>query len=90
MTLTLLKNILKRGNSFSVRFDVPMHTQSVVGKKQIVRSLGTSDIGEALVKQDVVIREIRESLYGEPRPKLGKPSPARPPQESTATVRPSC
>lgn len=65
MTYTLPKNIFRRGNVYSVRFDVPLEAQTVVGRKQIVRSLGTSDLGEALVRRDAVLKEIQISLYAE-------------------------
>lgn len=64
MNYTLPKNILRRGKTYSVRFDVPIATRSAVGKKQIVKSLGTSDLGEALAKRDPVLREIQASLIG--------------------------
>ncbi|MGR3343517.1 MAG: DUF6538 domain-containing protein, partial [Paracoccaceae bacterium] len=63
MNRTLPKHIFRRGNGYYVRFNVPVEARTVVGKKQIVRSLGTSDLGEALVKRDSVLNEIRASLY---------------------------
>lgn len=65
MTRTLPKGIFKRGDVYAVRFSVPTEVQSVVGKKEIVRSLGTKDLGEALGKRNEALEEIRASLFTE-------------------------
>jgi integrase len=65
MTRTLPKHIFKRGHNYAVRFTVPVEVRSVVGKKEIVRSLGTRDLGEALVKRNSLLEEIKTSLFAE-------------------------
>ncbi len=65
MIRTLPKHIFRRGKGYYVRFNVPVEARTAVGKKQIVRSLGTSDLGEALVKRESVLNDIRETLYAE-------------------------
>ncbi len=81
MTRTLPKHIFKRGNSYAVRFNVTTEARSFVGKKEIVRGLGTSDLGEALSKRDEVLREIRDSLYEKP-----KDAPMAPERNSLGTT----
>ncbi|SFJ20178.1 DUF6538 domain-containing protein [Celeribacter neptunius] len=61
---TLPKGIFKRGNTYALRFSVPKELQQLVGKKEIVRSLGTSELSEALEKSPEVQREIKASLFG--------------------------
>ncbi|QFS82290.1 site-specific integrase [Roseivivax sp. THAF197b] len=63
MTRTLPKGIFKRNGVYAVRFSVPTEAQSVVGKKEIVRSLGTRDLGEALARSPEVLSDIRENLF---------------------------
>lgn len=72
MTLTLPKRILRRGSVYAVRFTVPNELRSLVGRKEIVRSLGTSDLAEAVAKRDSVLRDIRKELLSdaEPKPKV--------------------
>lgn len=73
MTRTLPKGIFKRGEVYAVRFSVPTEVRSVVGKKEIVRSLGTKDLGEALGKRGETLEQIRTSLFSDfdeqPKPK---------------------
>jgi len=63
MTHTLPKGIFKRGNVYALRYSVPTEIRPVVGKKEIVRSLGTSNLVEALGKQRAVLEEIKSSLF---------------------------
>ena len=63
MNITLPKGIFKRGNSYALRYSVPTEIQSVVGKKEIIRSLGTSDLGEALSNRESTLKEIKASLF---------------------------
>src|SRR6056297_2913978 len=65
MTRTLPKGIFKRGDVYAVRFSVPTEVQSVVGKKEIIRSLGTKDLAEALGKRGEVLEQIRASLFAD-------------------------
>lgn len=65
MTRTLPKGIFKRGDVYAVRFSVPTELQAVVGKKEIIRSLGTKDLGEALSKRGEVLEQIRASLFAD-------------------------
>lgn len=65
MTRTLPKGIFKRGDVYAVRFSVPTEVQSVVGKKEIIRSLGTKNLGEALGKRAEVLEQIRTSLFSD-------------------------
>lgn len=63
MNRTLPKGLFKRGGTYAVRFSVPKELQTVVGKREIIRSLGTADFGEALMLKDVKLSEIREGLF---------------------------
>lgn len=65
MTRTLPKGIFKRGEVYAVRFSVPTEVQPVVGKKEIIRSLGTKDLGEALGKRVEVLEQIKEALFSD-------------------------
>ena len=65
MTRTLPKGIFKRGDVYAVRFSVPTEVQSVVGKKEIIRSLGTKDLGEALGRRADTLAEIRDNLFSD-------------------------
>lgn len=60
--------IFKRGNSYAVRFTIPRELHDIYGKKEVIRSLGTSDLGAAVVKRDEVIEAIQRDLQ-EPKPK---------------------
>lgn len=63
MNRTLPKEIFKRGNSYVLRYTVPTEIRSVVGKKEIIRSLGTTDLGEALSNRESVLSEIKASRF---------------------------
>ena len=43
----MTQNLIRRGHSWSVRYIIPTELRSIVGKKEIVRSLGTRDLDEA-------------------------------------------
>ena len=62
MTLELPIYLLKRGSNFAVRFSDPKEYQTVTGRKEVVRSLGTSDLYEALGKRDAVLKQIESEL----------------------------
>ena len=65
MKTALPKGIFKRGNTYALRFSVPTELQAVVGKREIVRSLATSDLAEALANRNDVLAEIRDSLFSQ-------------------------
>ena len=73
MALELPKYLLKRGANYAVRFTVPKEYQTVAGRKEVVRSLGTSDLYEALGKRDAVLKqlegELKDQLEGRPATK---------------------
>ncbi|MGQ3486929.1 tyrosine-type recombinase/integrase [Roseovarius pacificus] len=77
MTLELPKYLLKRGSNFAVRFSVPKEYQTVTGRKEVVRSLGTSDLYEALGKRDAVLKqiegELKDQLGGRPTAPMVNP-----------------
>lgn len=89
MTLTLPSGLFKRGNTYSVRFSIPTEMQS------IIRSLGTTDLGEALSLRPSALQEIRDSiLQGSASPALPKSptvnpktTPAVPLRAEVPTVR---
>ncbi|GGE46768.1 DUF6538 domain-containing protein [Actibacterium pelagium] len=83
MTRTLPKGIFKRGSVYSLRYSVPTEIQPVVGKKEIIRSLGTSDLAEALANRAAVLSEIKASLFEEYEE---RPTPSKSQQVGT-TVR---
>ncbi|WP_133489763.1 DUF6538 domain-containing protein [Aliiroseovarius marinus] len=83
MTRTLPKGIFKRGSVYSLRYSVPTEIQSVVGKKEIIRSLGTTDLAEALANRSEVLAEIKANLFGEHQV---RPAPTKRQQTGT-TVR---
>ncbi len=56
------KGLFKRGKGYALRVAVPAEYQRIVGKKEIVRGLGTQDLGEALVKRKEVLTQIVSEL----------------------------
>jgi hypothetical protein len=64
MSLTLPPGLFRRGNTYSVRYNVPSELLPVAGKREIVRSLGTSDLREALAKRREALDDIRDTLLG--------------------------
>ncbi|WP_146176260.1 DUF6538 domain-containing protein [Rhodovulum kholense] len=64
MTLTVLpKGVFKRGAVYVLRFTVPVELRPAVGKREIIRSLGSSDLGEALSRRRETLEEIKASLF---------------------------
>lgn len=61
-----VRNLLQRGNGWYVRYQVPLSVQPVYGKKEVVRTLGTSDKREALVRLHAayaaIQREVAEAV----------------------------
>lgn len=84
--LRLPDYLVKRGKGYAVRFSVPTEFQGIVGKKEIIRGLGTQDLGEAIGRRDEVLAEIRETIR-----QGGRPVPtiltAEPPATQGSTVR---
>lgn len=74
MTLTLPKNIAKRGRIYTVRYTLPHEHRALLGRKEVVRSLGTSDLAQAVIARDAVIDEIKRSLSEEVRFAKAAPS----------------
>ncbi|MDW4548261.1 DUF6538 domain-containing protein [Defluviimonas sp. D31] len=62
MNHPLPKHIFKRGKVYALRYSIPTEYQQLIGKKEIVRSLGTRDLGEALAKRGGAIDEIQRDL----------------------------
>ena len=54
--------LLKRGKGYAIRFAVRQEYHSIIGKKEIVRGLGTQDLGEAISKRDEGLAEITEAI----------------------------
>jgi len=89
LTLTLPSGLFKRGNTYSVRFSIPTEMQSKVGRKEIIRSLGTTDLGEALSLRPSALQEIRDSIQqGSASPALPK-SPTVNPKTTPAVPLPA-
>ncbi len=65
MDVRVPKGLFKRGKGYAVRVAVPNEYQAIIGKKEIVRGLGTQDLAEALVRRKEVLQEILASI-GEP------------------------
>ncbi len=62
MDVRVPRGLFKRGKGYAVRVAVPTEYQPIIGKKEIVRGLGTQDLGEALVMHKVVLPEVLASL----------------------------
>lgn len=56
------KGLFKRGKGYALRVAVPTEYQTIIGKKEIVRGLGTQDLGEAMVKRKEVLTQIVSEL----------------------------
>ncbi len=87
MDVRVPKGLFKRGKGYAVRVAVPNEYQAIIGKKEIVRGLGTQDLAEALVKRKQVLPVLLASI-GEgstPEP-IVKQIAKHNPQEGT-TVR---
>ncbi|WP_157769941.1 DUF6538 domain-containing protein [Ruegeria profundi] len=87
MDVRVPKGLFKRGKGYAVRVAVPNEYQAIIGKKEIVRGLGTQDLAEALVRRKEVLSEILASIGGGsiPEPVI-KQVERHTPQEGT-TVR---
>jgi len=48
MNRLLPAHIFKRGQSYAVRYNVPKDLQETLGKREIVRGLGTRDLADAV------------------------------------------
>lgn len=83
MTLTLPLGLFRRGNTYSVRYTVPSELQPVAGRKEIIKSLGTSDLKEALAKRREALDDIRDTLLGTKLP-APKEEPKAPTVAETA------
>lgn len=90
MALELPKHLFKRGSNYAVRFSVPLEYQTAIGRKEVVRSLGTSDLYEALGKRDAALAQIAGELKAqlEGRPTQNR-SRFRKKVISTAVITPS-
>ena len=87
MDVRVPKGLFKRGKGYAVRVAVPHEYQGIIGKKEIVRGLGTQDLAEALVRRKEVLPEILASIGGGSTPEPTVKQVARhTPQEGT-TVR---
>ncbi len=62
MDVRVPKGLFKRGKGYAVRVAVPNEYQAIIGKKEIVRGLGTQDLAEALVRRKEVLPEILASI----------------------------
>ncbi|WP_345742724.1 DUF6538 domain-containing protein [Aliiroseovarius marinus] len=77
---------MKRGDTYAVRYSIPKRFQAVVGRKEIVRSLGTTCLSEAIALRNGAIGEIEQELAA--RLELGDTSEARPsPKAEQTTIR---
>ncbi|MBL3571247.1 hypothetical protein BV509_18160 [Rhodovulum sulfidophilum] len=64
MSLTLLpKGIFKRGSNYAVRFTGPAELRQALGKREIIRFLGTSDLGAAPSRRRETLDEIKASRF---------------------------
>ncbi len=87
MDVRLPKGLFKRGKGYAVRVAVPTDYQLILGKKEIVRGLGTQDLAEALVLQKEVIAEILSFMSeGESAPTVHASNKRRSAREGT-TIR---
>lgn len=87
MDVTVPKGLFMRGKGYALRVAVPVEYQPIVGKKEVVRGLGTRDLGEALSRRKVVLEEILGSLSeGEAPPcaEREKPQPRLVASEGTS------
>ncbi|KIC42394.1 hypothetical protein RA27_03210 [Ruegeria sp. ANG-R] len=62
MDVRVPKGLFKRGKGYAVRVAVPNEYQAIIGKKEIVRGLGTQDLAKALVRRKEVLPEILASI----------------------------
>ncbi|SNS69932.1 site-specific integrase [Tropicimonas sediminicola] len=75
MVSPLPQYLFKRGETFFVRYTVPQELVATVGRKEIVRSLKTKNLTDAVYSRDMVLDEIRKTaLNGNPMPMTAPPS----------------
>ncbi|WP_353394554.1 DUF6538 domain-containing protein [Ruegeria sp. HU-ET01832] len=58
----LPRGLFLGGKWYAVRVAVPIEYQDIVGKREIVRGLGTQDLAEALKRRPRVLEEIIEAI----------------------------
>lgn len=58
----LPRGLFLRGKGYALRVAVPTEYQDIVGKREIVRGLGTQDLAEALKQRPKVLEEILEAI----------------------------
>ncbi|WP_253285923.1 MULTISPECIES: DUF6538 domain-containing protein [unclassified Ruegeria] len=58
----LPRGLFLRGKGYALRVAVPTEYQDIVGKREIVRGLGTQDLAEALKRRPRVLEEILEAI----------------------------
>lgn len=83
MTLTLPSGLFKRGKSYAVRISIPKKLQPVIGKKEIVRGLGTTDLSEALAQRSRKIAEVRAELFDSEIPRTIRGQAKQDPSQTT-------
>ncbi len=88
MDVRVPKGLFKSGKGYMVRVAVPNEYQAIIGKKEIVRGLGTQDLAEALVRRKEVLQEILASIGegSQPEPVI-KQVERHTPQEGTTDTR---
>lgn len=64
----MTNNLIKRGHSWSVRYIVPAALRARIGKKEIVRALGTRDLDEARKLKHSALSKIIEEVESIVRP----------------------
>lgn len=57
-----VRNLLQRGNGWYVRFQVPLSLQPMYGKREVVRTLGTTDKREAMARLHAAYAEIQREV----------------------------
>ncbi|GGL55806.1 DUF6538 domain-containing protein [Wenxinia marina] len=62
MNVSAPKGLFRRGKGYALRVVVPAEYQPILGKREIVRGLGTSDLGEALARRKEVLAELLPAL----------------------------
>ncbi|WP_109312643.1 tyrosine-type recombinase/integrase [Ruegeria sp. AU67] len=58
----LPRGLFLRGKGYALRVAVPAEYQDIVGKKEIVRGLGTQNLAEALKRRPKALEEILEAI----------------------------
>ncbi|WP_425051165.1 tyrosine-type recombinase/integrase [Psychromarinibacter sp. S121] len=86
-TFPLPDYVFRRGKGYAVRYSVPTEYQALIGKKQIVRGLGTQDLAQAIVKRDQVLKEIQNELRNGRVPETAPAAPKPKQAGEGSTVR---